>query len=317
MKKITKRLFAIILAAFFVVTLMPAVSYNKKVDAATANVYATTATTDSITIKWAKQSDAVKYYIGYGSSYTKASEMAEAKKYPVSSSTDTYTIKNLKAGTNYCIYVKYATKSSTYVWSVGSTNAGTIGKKISVFDLDSYSSPASGTGKASFEVDWKRIESADGYQYEVYSNGGTKLTTQTTSSNYFYYTEAKHNATYKIRVRSYVEINSKKKYSEWSAYYYVISQPYISSAKINSKNQLSLKWEKVSGATSYEIWVSSSNGIIGYQKLATTTGTSKQIAKIDGKAFSKSKYYYVIIRAVKKVGSTNRYSGSSYYTTIK
>ena len=319
MKKITKKLFGLIMAAMFIVTLFPAVSKDKQADAATSGIVQTNATTTSVTIKWSTEKNATKYYIGYGTDSDAAYDMAMAKKIAVSKSTTSYTIKNLKAGKTYWVTILYSRSGSTVLGYHYGAYVKTVSGKTSAFRLQNITLPITSDGKASFTVNWKDNPAADGFQYEVYTAGGTKLITANSSYESLSYNEAKQNQCYKVRVRSYVDCNGTKKYSAWSGHYYVIMQPRLTKAIVNSKGALSLQWNKISGADQYEIWVSTdnTNGMTGYKKLVTTTGTSRSIATIDGKTkFSKNKYYYVTIRAVKKVGSSKVYSTTQYYNII-
>lgn len=323
MKK-SRRVFALILALCFAITLFPSIGKSKKAEAATtAKLYQTNATTSSVTVKWKAQTGATKYYIGWGTSYSAASDLARSKKYPVSKDTLTYTVKNRNAGNEVYVYVYYTTKDSTYLKVVDGIVTKTLSNVVSSFKLSSYFIPQSTNSKASFTVSWRQPGKVDGYQYEIYgASSGSKLVSKTLEGSYSHscsYQEAKETASYKTRVRSYVNCNGTKKYSAWSSYYYVIMQPRVTSAKINSNGQLTVKWNKNTYASSYEIWVSDSSvgGAIGYKKLGTATGTSKTFSKFDGAAFSKKKNYYIIVRAVKTLSNNKKvYSGTDYYYTL-
>lgn len=325
MKRI-KRLIAMFMVAFTIVALVPAVSGNKKVEAA-ASAYQTSATTTSVTFKWVKYTGSrtvTAYYIGYAdaeldNSSSIAMDMARSKKISVSATTTAYTLKNLKAGKKYDVVVFYGYNDS-YGAQTGyhySCYCKTLYNKVTGFNLSDYYLPASETGKASFKVEWLPKKYADGYQFVVYSNGGTQIASKFCSYNYATFDEAKYNASYRVRVRSYIDCNGTKKYSAWSSYYYIVMQPKITSAVINSKGALAIKWDKVTGADSYEVYISTEGGRLGFKKVATVTGTAKTVATFNSKKFSKTGTYYVVVRAVKKVGSTLKYySGSDYVLKV-
>lgn len=325
MKKF-KRLIAMLLVAFTIVTMVPEVSGNKKAEAAEASCYQTNSTTTSVTIKWPAYSGTRSvngFCVGYcldadSDASKKALDMARSKKYSYSKSTTSATIKGLKAGQKYWVVVLFEYTDSygtSFIYHAG-CYARTLYNKVTNLRVDDYYIPSSETSKASFTAEWTAKKYVDGYQVVVYSAGGTQISQKFTTSNSYTYSEAKYNSTYRVRVRSYVECNGTKKYSVWSSYLYVVMQPKMTYGKVNSKGQLALKWDKVSGANSYEIYVSTTGGRLGYKKVATTTGASKAVATLNGKKFNKNSTYYVFVRAVKTVGKTKIYSGTNYVWTV-
>ena len=81
---------------------------------------------------------------------------------------------------------------------------------------------------------------------------------------------------------------------------------------------VTLKWAKINGATSYDVYVSTSK-TKGYKKVKTV-GKSKSsvtIKKFKGKKIKKSKKYYVYVAAAKKVGKKRYDSGRLYYWNSK
>ena len=103
----------------------------------------------------------------------------------------------------------------------------------------------------------------------------------------------------------------------WSSYAYCFTQPRIKSVKV-SGNKLTVKWDKINGATSYDVYVSTKK-TTGYKKVATVgkSKSSATIKKFKGKKFKSSKKYYVYVAAAKKVGKKRYDSGRLYYWNSK
>ena len=76
-----------------------------------------------------------------------------------------------------------------------------------------------------------------------------------------------------------------------------------------TKNSIKLKWKKVSGAEKYVVYTNKCGNGNKPQKLATVTGTTKNVRKVAGKKLKKGTYYKFIVVALDKnnnVVSTSR-----------
>lgn len=316
MKKI-KKMLALLMVAFAIVTLVPSIGEGKKVQA--ASYVQTGAPKTSVSFKWPAQSGATQYYIGYGLDSSSADRMAKSKSIAVGSGTTSYTIKGLAAAKRYWISIYY--NKNGYVYYAAGGYGKTLCNIVSYIRVFDYSISRT-SNDASCKFQWAEKPHVDGYEYEVKSNGGTVIASnKTTYSNSAYVTGLKKDVQYKIRVRAFYTINGKRVYSRWSNSYFFVPQPLVTSAVIDSNGRLTLKWNKVKSVNSYEIYISTTyGGTVGYKKVAPVNGadnTSKVLTSFDGKKFNAaSKDYYILIRAVRKTSSTTYYSGTLNSTII-
>ena len=144
---------------------------------------------------------------------------------------------------------------------------------------------------------WSKVSGAAGYELWKYDTSTKKWTcVATTTKNAYKVSKLKTGTTYKFRVRAYTKVGNKKKYGEYSSYLTSTTKP--ETAKISSgsssKSSATLKWKKVTGASGYQILISSSkNGKYTYKK--TVSGGSNLKGTISG--LSKGKTYYFKVRA--------------------
>lgn len=151
----------------------------------------------------------------------------------------------------------------------------------------------------------------DGHEYQIYRLAGNKkLTTKTTTSDYFNYTNKyfakklkdKDGGMFKIRVRAYSQdSNNKKFYSGWSSWYYFCRYDIITSLKNKGSKGMEVKWNKVNKASGYKIYVSDkkkSGELVKPKCVKTITkgGTTKAtFNKYNKKALKNGKKYYVYV----------------------
>ncbi|MBE5882141.1 MAG: hypothetical protein E7289_07555 [Lachnospiraceae bacterium] len=299
----------VLMAAFVLAaTLMLAPS----VDAKAYGITQINPAKDSITVTWTAEPDATNYKVYVGESYS------DAVLYAVLPATATqYTISGLPAGCEKYVAVKYTYQSSsgnTYEYNVGS-------------DYDLRTVPAKVTGVKQekwwyfikqFDVIWDDVESADSYEWIVYNNSGKKLKSGTATGNRFTYSKKVSNTmVYKVKVRAKSTICGKTYTTPWSSYGYFFTQPRVKSVKATN-GKLTIKWDKISGATGYEVFVSTKK-TTGYKKVKTVSKSksSVTIKKFKSSKIKKSKKYYVFVKAIKKVGSRKYTSGKLYYWNSK
>ena len=314
MKNKTKLLAAILCLAM-VIALTPA---NDSVYA--ADVVQTNATTTAISFKWTAPSRSgitiTGYLIGYGKTSTVADTNAKNGQVKVSASSSMYTLKSLTAGRKYYVTVYYQyyynnSPSTTYKGYIGTTAVRTTPITVSgLANTGDYR-----TTSSTLYFDWTPQGNASGYNYVVYSLAGKQLLTKNVSGSSGSYTDAANKGlAYKVRLRAYLTVNSKNLYGPWSSFVYMIPQPVSGEAKVTDAKILYLKWGKVTGATSYEIFVSTTGRRSGYKKVATITNAntySTAISSFNGSRFDKERTYFVYIRAVKTIGGKTYYSDTS------
>lgn len=151
---------------------------------------------------------------------------------------------------------------------------------------------------------WTDVNNADGYQYEVKSANGKKTYFRATStSSYTYVKPFPRGIFVKARVRAYVTVGNKVYYGAWSPYTYHASSKKVTAKRSSNGKKIYLKWKKVSGASGYQVYVSTkSNGGFKKVKSLSSKKSSYTITKCGKKKLKKGKTYYVQLRYQTKVG---------------
>ena len=275
-----------------------------------SSVQQTGADKHAVTVTWTPVSDATSYNVYYAD-YSKG---YDAEYVLAGSTADTsYTITGLDDGSKYDVKVA----------PVNATGEG-YGKSCydDVITLPDSLSYLKQTKWWYFihqlDVEWEKQNAVDGYEVVLYDNNGKKVSKQILTGSYSYYTTFKNmkHKVYTVQARSYKVWNGTKYYSSWSKIY-CLNQARITSAKV-SGNKLNIKWGKVAGATSYEVYVSTKPKS-GYKKVATVSKnkSSYTVKKVKGKKISSKKTYYVYVKTVCKKGKTKNTSGALYYWNTK
>lgn len=267
------------------------------------------ATIKNATIQWSPVAGATSYVI---SKYVNGVEtdLGETKG-------TTYTLTGFNTNTNYYIYV-YAVRTSAS-GSAFSNSAGLYSGYINLIPGKMTKPEATNYWNSSKQIKlaWDAKEYADGYQIQMYKYNGKKPVKTITSKGtytYYYLKNIKAATFYKFRIRAYTTVNGKTQYGAWSDYNY-IGQQIKPKLSINSKSKkLSISWTKMKGATSYTVYMSTSQ-TTGYKKIATTKKNSVTVSKFKKKALQANQRYYVYVVANKKVGKKTYKSGadSCYY----
>lgn len=269
------------------------------------------ATETSITVGWGAVEGATSYEL-------LIYDDKEENGITVVSESTSATVTGLKKNTKYTvkIFAQKSNSSNTYIAEVPSYNYGyrssipTLPTKVTGVDCE-YFDMSVKTGNA--RLVWDKNNVADGYQYEIYKYDGKKALI-TGSDKYADITvknsKLKARQVYKIRVRAYVnKSNGKKEYGKWSSYEYFCRMAGADvSMKKSGTNKIKTSWKKVTGATSYTVYLGSKNSYssnIKYKKITTTTKTSYTIKT----KLKKDNYYYLRIIPNYKKGKTT-YSGT-------
>ena len=228
----------------------------------------------------------------------------------------TYTFTGLTAGTSYRAYIDY-----NYNNYSGSPMTRNDYKEV-------ITMPGKVTGLN--QVKWwyyaKSVDFAwdkqDACKYEWIAYHGDKEVAKNEyeiSSNSGSF-KIDNNKLYTVQVRGFVEINGQRVYGDWSDKAYLFTQPMVTKngVKVNGKGQMTVKWDKINGVDSYEVFVSTKE-TKGYKKVAKVKAKkgSVTIKKFKKKAFKKNKKYFVYIMAKKKVGDNVYTSGRHYATMYK
>lgn len=163
---------------------------------------------------------------------------------------------------------------------------------------------------------WKKqqYKCFKGYQWQLFK-GKKKVASGTNNNTLGFKAKAPSSTIYTFKVRGYVLSNNKKKlYGPWHTET-IVPQPALLSGTWNSaRDNITLKWRKVKGATKYIVYGSTSKKK-GYKKIATVSKkkSSYTVKKIKGKKIVKDKNYYLYVVAYYKKGSTKITSPHTIY----
>ncbi len=220
----------------------------------------------------------------------------------------------LQKGTDYSVvYVNSATPGMASVIIKGEgnyTGTQTVNYNIKVPEITGVK--VSKYTNKSVTLSWTKNDVVSGY--EIYNSGNRRAarvnkptTVKATVS------KLKAGTSQTFRVRAYVNKDGQYYYGPFASVKAVTApnSTKIKSLKSSKKKQVAVKWKKVSGATQYEVYRSTSKKG-KYKKLATTKKTSYT----DKKATGGKKYYYKI-RVCKKIDKKNYYSSYSAVKSVK
>ena len=281
------------------------------VTAHAANLEQSGIQTSGIPIKWTAPSGVVSYTLYAGADSSSLQYVASPSKTATS-----YTVP-AEAGSRKYIKLEYTYKSGSYQGS----------SYYTLYDAKTLPSRVTGVQQTkwwyyikSADVAWTRVDSADGYELIFRNSKGGVVKKETLTYNSSKPTSSlskiSNNKIYTLEVRAYTTFNGTKYPGEYSAKAYLFTSPTVKSSKITN-GKLKVTWTPVSGATGYDIYVSTS-AKKGYKKVKTISGGSKKsatVSKFKGKKFGKKRYYvYVVTR--KKVGTRLYKSGSEYYWKV-
>ena len=254
----------------------------------------TGATANSISMSWSPVAGANGYIIYAYVNYNWVQ---------VATSTSTSaTISGLTASSEvkYCVA---ATRNVTGGTVIGIQSSGvymrTVPAQVSRVAMTNYWQYLD---EAKYE--WTNLDNVDGYQYEVTSSSGKKkYFNSTTTSSYAYAKPFPKGVFVKARVRAYITIGNQRVYGAWSAYTYTASNKKVTAKRFSNGKKISLKWKKISGATGYQVYISTKSNS-GFKKVKSLSSkkTKYTITKCGKKKLKKGKTYYVQLRYQTKVG---------------
>jgi len=163
-------------------------------------------------------------------------------------------------------------------------------------------------------LSWVEVNNVSGYEiYRSTSKNGTYKMVSTTSITYYNDQALTNGKTYYYKIRAYKKVGGSNAYSDFSNIVEkkaTLSKPTSFKAKRKNSNSIKLTWEKVTGATGYRIYRSTSKK--GKYKIITTV-SSKKTSYIN-KSLKKGTTYYYKIRAIQK---TSKKTYESSYSVIK
>lgn len=301
-----KKLKTLAVGIVFAATLL----FAPVVKADAAGMTQTNLAADSITFQWEPQAGALQYNIYVGTNYSDATLYAS-----VGAGQTTATISGLPAGSERYVNVKYEKlnyRNEKVEYYVATDTFKTLPGKVTGVRQSKW-----WYFIEDFSATWDNMEAADKYEYIIRTSGGKKVKEGDAYSNSASCSTASNKKIYTVQVRAVETINGQTYYGEWSDKAYCFTQPRITYIK-GTGNKISLKWNKVDGATGYDIYVSTKPKT-GYKKVKSVkkNTNSVTITKIGKSKVSSKKKYYVYIATVKKVGKTKYDSGRLYYWNTK
>lgn len=222
--------------------------------------------------------------------------------------------KTLENGKDYTlVYVNSATPGMASVIVKGEgnyTGTQTVNYRISVPSLTGVKFSKS-TDKT-VTISWTKNSVVTGYEiYNSKNRRAVRVSKASTTQGTVKKLKAGTAATF--RVRAYVNKDGQYYYGPFTSVKTVTAPSATKITSLTSKKakQAVVKWKKVSGATQYEVYRSTSKKG-KYKKIATTKKTSYT----DKKATGGKKYFYKI-RVCKKISKKNYYSSYSAVKSVK
>lgn len=169
------------------------------------------------------------------------------------------------------------------------------------------------------KLSWNKVTGSSGYEVlRATSKTGTYKSVKTiTSGSTVSYTDKSlaTGTTYYYKVRAYRTVDKKKVYSSYSSV--VSAKPVLKtpSVKLTSgSKKATIKWEKISGASGYEVYRATSKSG-KYSKLKTITKNST-VSYVNS-SLTKNKTYYYKVRAYRTVNGKKIYSSYSLAKSVK
>lgn len=257
-----------------------------------------------LTVKWGAVLDAAGYQVYRSTSkdgkYTKVAD--------VKSTVLTYTDTGLKKGTTY--YYKVRAKAvQNGKTGYGSSSEPVSGWSIAATAITEVTSQSNGK----LLVKWKAVKNT--YRYQVYrstSKNGTYTRVAVVSGTSYEDGNIKTNQKYYYKIRTVNRVNKVNGYGNYSGVKYglQVGRTSITSVQTTSSTSLKLTWKKVSNATGYKIYRSTSKK--GSYKLIKTITNGNTTSYKNSKLKTGQTYYY----KVQAVGKTGGYEGVGKLSAI-
>ena len=280
---------------------LSSVASNKIYLATPTNVKATVKSYNSIGLTWSKVKDADYYWI-----YSATSKNGKYSKVATVTTTS-FTHTNLKFKQSYFYKIVAVNKFTSGELTSGTSSIVTAAPNLTtVTNLK-----VSQSTYHSVKLTWNKVSGATGYEvYRATSKNGKYTKVSTVKTNTYTNSKLTLGKSYYYKVVAIKKVGSKTYKSAYSGI--LTGKPKLTTPTIKSissgKKSLKLTWNKVSGASGYEVYrATSQKGT--YKKVKTTTSTSF----LEKKLSSKKKYYYKV-RAYRTVNKKKVYSS---YSVIK
>lgn len=253
----------------------------------------------AIKLTWSKNSAATKYIIERADESDNGGYTNYKKIKTVKNSVTSYTSKGLKTG--------YAYKFKVYVQrtksSITKNSAGKAVKNVTTLAAPKNLKNLKAT-TTSIKIGWNKVAKAQ--KYEVYKkSAGTKYSKlTTTTSNSYTDNNVTTGKNYKYKVRALRTISKKNYYGSYAALKTSTAVTGVKGIKVQSYLSRGLfSWDKVSGASGYDIFVKRANGT--WLKKASTPYTNYLTGKL-----KTNKSYTYMIKPYKYIGGQKVYGSA-------
>ncbi|MCI7321916.1 MAG: fibronectin type III domain-containing protein [Lachnospiraceae bacterium] len=220
---------------------------------------------EPVTLSWKAAADDVKGYRVY-----RYDPKQEKYVHIKTTGKCSFVDEDVTAGTTYQYKVRC-------YWTIGGTNYyGTTSSAVSV-DVPLAQVTGVGTakrGSTSLTISWDKVSGASGYRlyrYNPDSKGYEKVVTLSGGTNTSYNVSGLDGATeYRFKVKAYKKVDGVVSWGIASAEYRQSTNPWkVKNLKLSKKSTtVTLKWDKVRGATGYQLYRYNS-GTRKYEKIAT------------------------------------------------
>ena len=254
------------------------------------------ASVNSITVQWNSVSNADKYAVSI-SNFNSSSYRFLGY---VGNTRNKVTINKLKAGTAYNIKLTALNSSGT---AINSRTAGCTTLYTSVNIKSSY---AAGNGYTFNMATVNPSNSISGYKVIYQSYASKKAVTKYFNTRYSFTLPMSGTAFYQVKIYPYIILNNKRYVSSSATTRYVATGVTLQKAG-NTSTSMSVKWNRISGATNYTVYIKYP-GNSSFKKVNTTTSNSFTLT-----GMKKNSKYGIKIIANKKVKNKTWHSYAKVY----
>ena len=216
-------------------------------------VAAKTNNVNDIDISWKGVSKATGYRVYVYNSSNKKYE------YKGKTTSRLYTLKKLKSATQYKIKIRaYRTVKKKNYYGNYSNILITATKPTEVKNLK-----ANAQSDTTITLSWDKVARASGYRVYVYNDATKKYEYKAqTIANSIKIASLAQAKIYKIRVRAYKTSNNKNYYGAYSTVITTVTKPSKVTGlhtESNTTSSIELRWNRISGATGYRVYMYNSS----------------------------------------------------------
>lgn len=252
---------------------------------AQSGIRQTAASESSVTIQWNPVSNAAKYAVNIGKFGSSDSRFLGY----IGNSKNSARVNKLSAGTAYTIKITAVSSAGTSI-SSRTVDCTTLYSKVSV-----KSSYASTSGGYTFNMNTVNpANSITGYKVIYKSYAANRQITKYFNTRYSFTIGTSGNTFYQVKIYPYLILNNKRYVTTTPTVRYIANGIVLQKAG-NTNTSMSVKWNKVSGANNYSIYIKYP-GATSFKKVKTTTSN---IFTLTG--MKKNTRYGVKVIANKKV----------------